>query len=205
MGFGSSFSGCSSRSHTSLSSNFNFPSATQFYSGLYGNRHGRAPKCGLWPPPGIRGGLQQEVVQRLHCSSQAWDTDYLNSNLPDKGPLSGWFWVTVVRNLLCFHSSCKERSTAAPFWCFWRNLPLLNTFLWSSHAFFRHAWILHDILGSWLSHRSLLRLFTFTFDPETTGLTGGDVIGRNLIVRVWKAWITGHYFCVHDVVMNVIK
>lgn len=139
------------------------------------------------------------------CLQHKVGSDYWNYNLPDKGPLSGWFWVTVVRNLLCFHWSCKERSTAAPFWMLMKDSTIVNTFLLSSHAFFRDAWILHDILGSWLSHRSLLRLFTFTFDPETTGLTGGDVIGRNLIVSVWKACISGHYFSIHDVEMNVIK
>lgn len=47
--------------------------------------------------------------------------------------------------------------------------------------------------------------FTFTFGPETTGWIGGAAIVTNLIVNVQDAGITGHYFCIHGAVMNVIK
>lgn len=179
--------------------------ATQFYSGLFGNRHGRSHKCRLWPPPGIKGCRQHKVAQRLHCSSQAWDTDYLNYNLPDKGPLSGWFWVTVVRNLLCFHWSCKERSTAAPFWMLMKestackHLPLVLTCI--LQRCMNPAWHFGKLAFSSESSRTLyLHLWSWNnrFDWWWCNWQKPDV-------SVWRACITGHYFCIHDVVKNVIK
>lgn len=84
--------------------------------------------------------------------------------------------MTVVRNLLCFHWSCKERSTAAPFWMLMKesiacnHLPLVLTCIlrrcmspaWhfgkpafsseSSETLYLHLWSWNNRFDWWWCH-----------------------------------------------------